>query len=720
MSNAELQNLTASLQSAPSARRVTLDAGDVLIHQGDDADSVYLLMIGELEVSRTVESQELMLAKIDQPGTLIGEMVALGGGKRTATVRAISQTELVATTATDFRRLLVTDPDLGRDLVSVAVRRAEEAELVDILARHFGIDDEDTLVATSGTVEWRRLTQGETLFESGDKSDGVFFVVRGRLISKGAGAAPGEMVEVGEAGRGDVVGEMELLAHTPRRTTARAIRDTLVARMDEETFLGLIERHPRMMIELTLRASERANNPRWRSAPSTILALVTSDRVDLQTFIDGMGRELARYGSVGVLSREAVDNALETTGIADSARGDIGEVRVSRLVNEHELESEHLVLDVGSEPGPWSERALGMADRVLVFVPPDLKEEEARHLEQVLGGCPHGLARTLVVVHSAKAVASGTRWIKDRLGAGTVLHAEAGSATDLSRVARIASGRAHALILSGGGGRGFAHIGVFQALNELNHQIDIVGGTSIGGILATAIAEGLAPDEIIGRIVEYFPKTLDYTLPIVSLAKGRRVARSAQQLYGERDVEDLWLPYFAVATDLTTSRPHVIDSGSIAAAIRATSALPGVMPPVPSGERLLVDGGVLNNIPMDVAREWAPIGTVVASDVAPPRGPGAHGDYGLSVSGWEALRSRLGRARSSYPRISSVLMRSMITASMRERDSQVTRGLADCYIEVDMRGVSMLDFDDPHAAARRGYEAAMPVLENWLASGQDA
>jgi NTE family protein/lysophospholipid hydrolase len=130
----------------------------------------------------------------------------------------------------------------------------------------------------------------------------------------------------------------------------------------------------------------------------------------------------------------------------------------------------------------------------------------------------------------------------------------------------------------------------------------------------------------------------------------------------------------------------------------------------------LIDGGVLNNLPIDIARQKSAKGIVLAVEVAPPRGPGARGDYGLSVSGWKALRSNFGSNRSPYPRMSAVLMRSMITASMRERDSQVQAHLADYYLDLDIRGVSMLDFNDPAGVARRGYEAAMPQLEQWLRS----
>ena len=238
----------------------------------------------------------------------------------------------------------------------------------------------------------------------------------------------------------------------------------------------------------------------------------------------------------------------------------------------------------------------------------------------------------------------------------------------------------------------------------------------MGAIIGTVMADAYDADEIVAWTERHFPKSMDYTIPVVSLIKGNRIARSASETFGDRDIEDLWLSYFAMSTDLTTSRSHVHDRGPLDLVIRATSAIPGVMPPVPYGDALLIDGGVLNNLPLDVAREKSPAGKVVAVDVAPPRGPRAHSDYGLSVSGWEAIRSRFGSGRSAYPGISAVLMRSMITASMRARDDQVLNGLADCYLDLDMRGVSMLEFDHPADVAQRGYESALPLVADWLGS----
>ncbi|MGH8911674.1 MAG: patatin-like phospholipase family protein, partial [Acidimicrobiia bacterium] len=507
-----------------------------------------------------------------------------------------------------------------------------------------------------------------------------------------------------------------LLRGAARSATVTALRDTVLAALGEDDFLDLVERQPRVMIEVCLKVLERAEDTR-RSSPGTVLAVAVSGGSGVADVTRGLAAGLEPFGRVERLWAAKVDSILGIPHVSEVEPGDLGEVRVSRLLHDAEIEADHLILDVGDRDGRWSRRCLQMADRCLIFLPgvPDANDEA--QVDALLAGCPSGLRRVVAMVHrSGSHPPSGSGVWLDRFDADEVIHVVEGSVNDLARLARVAAGRGNALVLGGGGGRGFAHIGVLRALTELGIPVDIVGGTSIGGILGAAIADAMPVDELTEWASNHFPSAMDYTIPMVSLVKGRRIARSAKQTFGDRHIEDLWRTFFCLSTDLTASRPYLHRRGSLVRALRATSAIPGVMPPVPHGDHLLVDGGVLNNLPIDVARDLAPAGKVMAADVAPPRGPGARRDYGLSVSGWAALRSRLGKRRRVYPGISAVLMRSMIVASMRERDSQVTSGLADCYLDLDMRGVSMLEFDDPASVAKRGYEAAMPILESWAAS----
>lgn len=689
---------------------MTLAPGDVLMMEGEFGDKVYLLVRGALDISRLVDGNEITLARIEQPGVLVGEITALAGGMRTASVTAVEVSEVVELTKDQLQALVAEQPDLGRILVTRALERVEKADLAELFVRHFRIHDEETLSGLGHASEWRYLRSGETLFERGDPSDRIYFVVRGSLEVSGEGSK-----RVGVAGRGEVVGELGLLQHTPRTATAVAARDSVIASLGEDAFLGLVRRHPEVMVELGLQALERAARPPIDS-PTRIIALLVAPSLNVDYVSTMVVRELKDWGSVATMSSQAVDNALGAPGASQAGSGDVGDIPVTRLMHQAELDNDYVVLLLGREPSAWSDRCIGMADRLAVVMPAGPSEADFAFVDRFRRFEPQRRLRTtLVLAHPATAGRpSGSALVGDRIGAEEVFHVRQGSTEDVARIARVIGGKGYALVLGGGGGRGFAHIGVLRAMHELGIPLDIVGGTSIGGVLGLVMADEFDPDEIVAWASHHFGRALDYTLPLVSLVKGRKILGSARETWGDRDIEDLWRTGFAISADLTTSEVHVHRSGSIVTAVRATSAIPGIMPPVPVGDRLLVDGGVLNNLPVDVARQWTPAGAVIACDVAPPTGPHARFDYGLSVSGWDALLARMRGARRRYPGISTVLLRSMIIASMRQRDIHVSSSLVDCHLNLDMRGVGMLDFDDPATAAQRGYESAMPLLESWL------
>jgi predicted acylesterase/phospholipase RssA len=181
----------------------------------------------------------------------------------------------------------------------------------------------------------------------------------------------------------------------------------------------------------------------------------------------------------------------------------------------------------------------------------------------------------------------------------------------------------------------------------------------------------------------------------------------------------MWRPYFAISTNLTQGRMQIHRRGDVSTALRASVAIPGAFPPVPVGDDLLVDGGVTNNLPADVMRRLYPTSTILAVSVAPVLGPKAKADYGLSVSGWQAMKSKVGRG-PRYPGIVAVLMRSMITGSMDKRDAVVANRDADLLLDLDMRGVGLLDFERVREVAVMGYEVAMPRLEQWLTEREAA
>jgi len=176
------------------------------------------------------------------------------------------------------------------------------------------------------------------------------------------------------------------------------------------------------------------------------------------------------------------------------------------------------------------------------------------------------------------------------------------------------------LALGGGGARGLAHIGVLKILEREGISVEWLAGTSMGGVIAAGYAAGLGPDDLekealhMGRWRNLLP-LVDRSRPGLGLLKGARVRQYFSQHLRDKTFADLRIPLSLVAVDLVTGEEVALDKGEVAEAVRATVALPGVLAPVRMGERLLVDGGLLNNVPADVVRRMG-AAVVIAVDVS--------------------------------------------------------------------------------------------------------
>ncbi|OGO35166.1 MAG: hypothetical protein A2W35_13560 [Chloroflexi bacterium RBG_16_57_11] len=178
------------------------------------------------------------------------------------------------------------------------------------------------------------------------------------------------------------------------------------------------------------------------------------------------------------------------------------------------------------------------------------------------------------------------------------------------------------LALGGGGARGLAHIGVLKVFERENIPVHFIAGTSMGGIIGSAYAAGVPLDSItevalqIRKRMEQL-RLLDFKLTGRGLLKGTRLYRQLGSLLGEElTFAELKIPLALMAVDIRTGREVVLRDGKVVDAIRATMSVPGVFEPVPRGELLLVDGGILNNVPVDVVTQ-AGMKKIIAVDVMP-------------------------------------------------------------------------------------------------------
>jgi lysophospholipid hydrolase len=256
------------------------------------------------------------------------------------------------------------------------------------------------------------------------------------------------------------------------------------------------------------------------------------------------------------------------------------------------------------------------------------------------------------------------------------------------------------VVLGGGGARGLAHCGVLKAFQEAGIPVDMIGGTSIGALIGGLYCEECDADEVCNRasvfsrrMSSYWDKLLDLTYPSMSMFTGRAFNRIMYNTFGDRHIEDLWLPYFCVTTDVTESKMKVHSGGCLWRYVRASMSLSGYLPPLcdPVDGHLLLDGGYVNNLPADLMySQGAEI--VIAIDV----GSEDNNDlmnYGDSISGWRIIWNKLNPFSKTMriPNLTEIQSRLAYVSCVRQL--AVVKNDSSCeYIRPPIDNISTLQF----------------------------
>jgi NTE family protein len=288
-----------------------------------------------------------------------------------------------------------------------------------------------------------------------------------------------------------------------------------------------------------------------------------------------------------------------------------------------------------------------------------------------------------------------------------LFHLRRDDAADTARLARVLTRSSVGLVLSGGGARAYAHLGAIRALKEAGSPIDFIGGTSMGAMIGAGLAVGWDEAELERRIRHAFVDSspvADIALPIIAMTRGETTHKRILENFDGLQIADLWLPFFCVSSNLTTGHHQVHRRGGLAWALQASSALPGVRPPVIDGDAVLVDGAVLRNFPADVMRAWHR-GPVVGVDVSRSRGLTA-ADMKPPPS---ILRWLLSGDFLKGPPIVSLLMRAATVST--ERELAAAREATDLLIQPKVDAIEIRDWKAFEPAVQAGYDAAVLALK---------
>jgi lysophospholipid hydrolase len=186
-------------------------------------------------------------------------------------------------------------------------------------------------------------------------------------------------------------------------------------------------------------------------------------------------------------------------------------------------------------------------------------------------------------------------------------------------------------------------------------------------------------------------------------------------MFGDAQIEDMWIPCFCITTNLSRSTMLVHERGPAWKYTRATTSIPGLLPPVIDDGDMLVDGGLLNNLPTDVMRRHNNCGVVFASDAAGALGSGRvrNPAYETGISGWKVLWRRLNpfAAPLKVPTIGQIMMRVAIINDAQHM--RTARGLADFYMRLELGSYGMLEFGALEQIVTAGYQSAQAIITTW-------
>ncbi|XP_011698482.1 PREDICTED: neuropathy target esterase sws isoform X2 [Wasmannia auropunctata] len=642
-----------------------------------DVALVYVLS-GSLTVSQRVSEgrdagQEVHMFTAHQ-GEIVGGLAVLTGEPSFYTIRAKHASRIALLSKLTFFAIMREQPTVVLHVAHTVVRRLSPfVRQVDF------------------ALDWLFLESGRAVYRQGDESDSTFIVLSGRLRSV-ITYKNGKKEPVAEYGKGDLVGIVEMVTQTPRSTTVMAVRDSELAKLPEGLFNVIKLRYPIVVTRLINLLGHRILGT-WQQAPtkngsndtqraaatvdarpaqvnfSTVAIVPVSDDVPLTAFTYELYHSLCAIGSCLRLTSDVVRKTLGTT-IMEPAN----EYRLTSWLAQQEDQHRISLYQCDSSYTLWTQRCARQADCILIVGlgdrPPSIGRTE-REIERLV----MRTQKELVLLHkeqNGQRPTNTVQWLNMRSWVSShhhiqcpkrmftrrsqyrinelyskVLMSEPNVHSDFSRLARWLTGTSVGLVLGGGGARGAAHVGMLKAIIEAGIPIDMVGGVSIGAFMGAlwCMEKNITTTtqkarEWSKKMTQWWRQIMDLTYPMTSMFSGKDFNNTIQQTFGDTYIEDLWLPYFTITTDITDSCMRTHRHGSLWRYIRGSMTIAGVFPPICDSldGHLLVDGCYVNNVPADeMLRQGAH--HILAIDV------GSQDDtdltnYGDSLSGWWLLWKR--------------------------------------------------------------------------------
>ena len=581
-------------------------------------------------------------------------------------------------------------------------------------SRVFGVLEDDVIHALAGVLKMQNVRGGSQVVREGDAADSMMFVISGGLRVSRLDPS-GSVKRYNEIRPGESFGEIGLILEQKRTADVTAVRDSILAVLHKRDFEALLLLHPlalnRVFVQAVFNLLRHEQQLTERHHAQAFVVVPLHREAPAGEVADHLTRAFAGIGSAHRIAPPAEDDLDMTV---------IGGVQEIEGLDELEESADFLVYLADYAPTSWTRRAFRQADQV-IFVATADAAHAVGDLEKRLRDEPgFSMKRQhLVILHPADLAAPSDlrRWNHGR-DYERIYPVRTANDGDFGRLARFLTGTAVGLVLGGGGARGFAHLGVLRALEEAGVPIDLIGGNSMGALIGAQYACDVPLEQIRERTRIFCSGGERPTLPLISLVSGKRVERDLRAMFGETRADGLWRPFFAAACNLSKGTTTVQDTGPLWRAVLASNSPAGLFPPVVIDGNLLVDGAILENVPVSAMRVrlGTPLekrrgnGTIIAIDVDVREDMGV--DPSLTrLSVWSTLKGFIMPGAKATPGIGEILYRAGHIGGLNQRSRTIAQ--ADHYLEPPVAEYSLMNYRSAAEIAEVGYRYAVENIATW-------
>ncbi len=560
----------------------------------------------------------------------------------------------------------------------------------------------------------KHLQPGDVLFEQGDPSHHLYIIVSGKLHAVMTTPHEGT-ITIGAINPNEAVGELGALSGEPRSITVKAVVATELLQLPSRIFVQVCQHHPSILEDMSKLIVNRSLR---------VIDLIARKKKAINCVIVAIDKN-----NHTELLYQRLKNGLNTKQSEFFTMRDRNITTILEMATNAQQESRNHYLYMEKFDPEVINKLSEILTHIYIVTTANSKVFFEHNTKAKLAQISHipNIRTELVLIHDKHVLKpkNTKKWLAHN---HFILHHHIrdGYEADYQRLLRFMTGNAHGLVLGGGAAKGIAHVAVIKAMLDANIPIDAIGGTSVGAgmglcyINTDNYAQFYETYERFKMLSQRSIRFYHLTWPAISFYSGNPLTNGMQRYFYETKIEDLWLPYFCISSNLTTKQQVVHTRGLAWEALRSSSAIPGVLPPFVKNFEMLYDGGLLNNLPVDVMREFiGRDGQIFASSLQFKSYDRVHYDFPPSVPFFKGLFDKLmGRNKSGiYPPLFETIVNAMLLgASLKERQDGSIANLLFAPDLSQFRSLSQYRQGEEEAMFTITYNYAMNKIVNYKAS----